>query len=351
MHVSFYKDILKPVYIVSIFIFVISMINLEATTPLTPIKNLKSDLVSVVVSSPYNVYLNLKGGISTGINAVFQEESDNHLSDDEDDEYKNIIEVDGSPNTNLNGQYVKSDNNINGLPHYFKTSSGSDTYHLYWANNQWIIHRDTDPTKNYDNLFAYSKSKVKHPLDTSKTWYIKLGKSYEAISNVVVTSKYSDIEKPTTLQQAPAPVQLQPTEELFGVPKKLIPLFIAFMLDSIAVGMAMPLLPFFVMELGAKALQLSFVVSSNYVVQMFGCLLMGNISDKIGRRFVLLCCLFASSLSYFCVSNAKSLTQVTIARIIVGSCGGLVPGTTLKSFELFLSQYFTLLINYSAIAS
>ena len=64
-------------------------------------------------------------------------------------------------------------------------------------------------------------------------------------------------------------------KELFGVPRSLLPLYASFILDAISVGLVMPLLPFFAMEQGANAFQLSLVVSSNYVAQMIGCVLMG----------------------------------------------------------------------------
>jgi len=105
-------------------------------------------------------------------------------------------------------------------------------------------------------------------------------------------------------------------KELFGVPTTMLPYYVAFMLDSVAVGLVMPLLPFYLMELGANALQLSLVVSANYVAQMVGVLVMGKVSDQYGRRFVMLACLAASSLSYFCVSCANSLPMVALARVI-----------------------------------
>jgi MFS transporter, DHA1 family, tetracycline resistance protein len=185
------------------------------------------------------------------------------------------------------------------------------------------LSQDLDPSSNADNLLAYAKVKVKHPLDTSRSWNVRVGKSYEAALNVVISQSAPEINSDSRDQASE--VSHSQTEEFLGVPKRLLPLYAAFLLDSIAVGMAMPLLPFFIMELGAKALQLSFVISSNYIVQMIGCLVMGMISDRIGRRFVLLACLAASSLSYFGVSTSHSLVGVTLARIIVGSCGGLVP--------------------------
>ena len=46
---------------------------------------------------------------------------------------------------------------------------------------------------------------------------------------------------------------------------------------------------------------------------------------RYGRRVVLFTCLTASALSYFCVSKARTLTAVALARVISGSFGGLIP--------------------------
>jgi DHA1 family tetracycline resistance protein-like MFS transporter len=97
------------------------------------------------------------------------------------------------------------------------------------------------------------------------------------------------------------------------------------MLDAVAVGLVLPLLPFYVMQLGANALQLSLVVSANYVAQMLGCLVMGKVSDQYGRRLALLLCLGASALSFFSVASARTVSLVALARIISGSFGGLMP--------------------------
>ena len=111
----------------------------------------------------------------------------------------------------------------------------------------------------------------------------------------------------------------------FGVPIKLLPYYVSFLFDSMATGLALPLLPFFVMELGATALQISMIVSLTYLAQMIGCLVMGPVSDRYGRRPVLLLCLLASCLSYTAVSHSHSVYQVLFARLISSSLGGLVP--------------------------
>lgn len=112
---------------------------------------------------------------------------------------------------------------------------------------------------------------------------------------------------------------------IFGVPRLLFPVFCSFILDAISVGLVMPLLPFFAVELGANAFQLSLVISSNYVAQMIGCVVMGLVSDRYGRKPVMLCCLFAASLQFIGISFSKTLVQLSLSRIICGIFGGLVP--------------------------
>jgi MFS family permease len=116
-----------------------------------------------------------------------------------------------------------------------------------------------------------------------------------------------------------------PNEELAGVPRALFPLYVSFLLDSIATGLTLPTLPFFIMELGANGMQYSLVVSLNYLAQMIGCLIMGFVSDTYGRRVVLCLCLAASSLSFYYVSKAKTILQFALAQILCSSFGGLIP--------------------------
>lgn len=52
--------------------------------------------------------------------------------------------------------------------------------------------------------------------------------------------------------------------------RRLLPLYLVFVLDAVGLGVALPVLPFFVMGLKATALQLAIVVSSNYIAQTFG---------------------------------------------------------------------------------
>lgn len=160
------------------------------------------------------------------------------------------------------------------------------------------------------------------PRETTTFWTVKIGKVFQPSPSLTVSKPGASTANPISPGHEKRRIS---QAEFLGVPSILFPLYIAFMLDAIAVGLAMPLLPFYVMELGANAFQLSLVISANYAAQTVGCIVMGNVSDMYGRRLVLLMCLAASSLSYFCVSRAHTLVGVALARVISGSFGGLVP--------------------------
>eukprot|EP01038_Epipyxis_sp_PR26KG_P006517 gene6517-8957_t len=297
----------------------------------------RSSIMSVIIRRTSMKYYDLKllckirGGF--GIGGVIEQDDDD--SDDDDLNVNNLnytnetslntIEIKGAPQyiRKIEGIYYQTEWKMNEKPHFEREIIGDpngEKIHLYWTGNQWVLHYDLDPSRNFGNLLAYSKRKSSDPISTSSFWNVKFDQSYEP-------SPKLDIGRPgakstTTVTSKPV---AKSVDEFLGVPKQLFPLYIAFMLDAVATGLAMPLLPFYVMELGADAMQLSLVVSSNYVAQTIGCIVMGRISDIYGRKIVLLCCLLASSLSYFFISKATSLPMVAMARIVSGSFGGLIP--------------------------
>ena len=264
----------------------------------------------------------LRGGVS---GTFSQPGSGSDLGSSSDiGHYANSLEVTNAPQQ-LAGVYIQADD-VNGRHHYeraVKGDSRGSKIHLYYTGSQWVFHFDLDPSRNFDNLLAYSKVRVNDARHTSNSWHVRKGKTYE--TSALALSVPGSGARLLSSQQQQQQGQKQQGGELLGVPRVLFPLYASFLLDAVATGLAMPLLPFYVLELGADALQLSMVISCNYVAQSVGCIAMGRMSDRHGRRPVLLCCLAASTLSYLCVSRARTLPQVALARIIVGSFGGLTP--------------------------
>jgi DHA1 family tetracycline resistance protein-like MFS transporter len=193
---------------------------------------------------------------------------------------------------------------------YYARNASSDvtsqTLFLFWKEAAWRI---TNNRSAAADATEYAKLD-----DASGTLLCKKGQWQFYDKNRVVSTPGVLVTKIVAT-----------TTELLGVPRQLLPYYVAFVLDAVAVGLALPLLPFYVIGLGASALQLSTVVSANYIAQIVGCVAMGKISDAYGRRLALVSCLTASALSFFCVSLAPTITSVALARVISGALGGLVP--------------------------
>lgn len=112
--------------------------------------------------------------------------------------------------------------------------------------------------------------------------------------------------------------------QLRNVPRELVILMITAMIDMIGVLMILPLLPFFAQRLGAGGMMVGLLVSSFSLAQLLSAPLWGRLSDKWGRRPVIMVALFSSAISYAVFGFAHSLVVLFISRIVQGAGGGTV---------------------------
>eukprot|EP00164_Ancoracysta_twista_P006091 GFYU01008405.1.p1 GENE.GFYU01008405.1~~GFYU01008405.1.p1 ORF type:complete len:477 (+),score=116.98 GFYU01008405.1:72-1433(+) len=89
-------------------------------------------------------------------------------------------------------------------------------------------------------------------------------------------------------------------------------------LDLFAVALVIPLLPFLATELGASPRIYGLLGSTYGVTQLMGSVAVGKLSDKYGRRFVLLLSFLGTGISYFITGSATSLFFLFLGRIPVG---------------------------------
>lgn len=89
-------------------------------------------------------------------------------------------------------------------------------------------------------------------------------------------------------------------------------------LNALATMVVLPTLPFFAMKLGASALEVSLMNSAYNLAQMFCSPLMGALSDRFGRKRVMLLGIFAQMLCNGFLTRAHTLTQLMMARMAVG---------------------------------
>lgn len=120
--------------------------------------------------------------------------------------------------------------------------------------------------------------------------------------------------------------------ELRQVQANLLVLMAAAFLDMVGLFMVVPILPFYVKELGIGASLFGhalgegaltgLVVSSFTVAQLVSAPWWGRCSDRWGRRPVLLIALFASALAFLLFGFAESLLLLVLSRIVQGAGGG-----------------------------
>lgn len=106
----------------------------------------------------------------------------------------------------------------------------------------------------------------------------------------------------------------------------LFVLFLTVFIDLIGFGMVIPFLSFYAREYGASGTAVGAVVGVYSIMQFLFAPIWGRLSDRIGRRPVLLISLTASFAGYLLFAFTRSLTVLFLSRVIAG-IGGANIGT------------------------
>lgn len=99
-------------------------------------------------------------------------------------------------------------------------------------------------------------------------------------------------------------------------------LFFALFIDMFGFGIVMPILPRYAEFLGATSWQLGLVVSVFSIAQLFMLPFWGNLSDKIGRKPVLMISMLGTAVGYMIISLSHSMKVMLLGRVLDGAAGG-----------------------------
>lgn len=94
--------------------------------------------------------------------------------------------------------------------------------------------------------------------------------------------------------------------------------FVTILLDLIGFGMILPLLPFYAQELHATPAQIGLLFSSYSLTQLLFSPLLGRLSDRVGRRPVLLVSICGSAAAHLMFALAGSFWMLVVARSLAG---------------------------------
>jgi MFS family permease len=123
--------------------------------------------------------------------------------------------------------------------------------------------------------------------------------------------------------------------EVRKIPAKLFILMATAFIDMIGLLMIIPLLPFYVKDLGGSGINFlgmhfgvglisGFIVAAFTIAQLLSAPMWGRFSDRVGRRPTLLIALAASGIAYLIFGFANSLLLLFISRLVQGAGGGTV---------------------------
>ncbi len=105
----------------------------------------------------------------------------------------------------------------------------------------------------------------------------------------------------------------------------LVIIFVTVFIDLLGFGIIIPLLPFYAETFGASAMVVGLLATSFSLMQFVFAPIWGRLSDRWGRRPIILAGLLGSALSYLAFGLATSLPMLFAARILAGIAGANIP--------------------------
>jgi multidrug resistance protein len=114
------------------------------------------------------------------------------------------------------------------------------------------------------------------------------------------------------------------------VSRPLIVIFLTVFVNLVGFGIIIPLLPFYAQTFGASPLTIGLLFASFSLSQLIATPALGVLSDRWGRRPVLIFSLLGTVVSFVMLALAHSLFMLFVARIIDGLSGGNI--TTARAY-------------------
>lgn len=104
--------------------------------------------------------------------------------------------------------------------------------------------------------------------------------------------------------------------------KPLLAIFLVVFIDLLGFGLILPLLPYYAESFGASDTLIGLLVASYAAAQLVGAPLLGRLSDRFGRKPILVLSLIGTLVSFLLLGFARTLWMLFIARIFDGLTGG-----------------------------
>lgn len=117
--------------------------------------------------------------------------------------------------------------------------------------------------------------------------------------------------------------------------QKIIILSTVFV-DVLGFGIVIPILPYYLTEFGASAFTITLLFAVYSFCAFLSAPLLGALSDRVGRRPILIIAIFSTSIGWFVFASAISIPMLFLGRIIDGIAAGNF--TTAQSYLIDISK-------------
>jgi DHA1 family tetracycline resistance protein-like MFS transporter len=102
----------------------------------------------------------------------------------------------------------------------------------------------------------------------------------------------------------------------------LLPIFLIVLVDVLGLTIILPLLPFYAEHFGASATQVGLLISTYAFCQLIAGPILGSMSDRMGRKPLLIVSQLGTLVGFLILAFANSLWLVFVSRIIDGLTAG-----------------------------
>ena len=120
--------------------------------------------------------------------------------------------------------------------------------------------------------------------------------------------------------------------------KRALPLLFAVMfLVMVGFGIIIPVLPFYAEEIGASPTQLGLLMAVYSLMQLLFAPIWGRVSDKIGRKPVIMIGIFGLAVSFFFMGISSALWMLFVARVI----GGVLSAANMPTVMAYVADITT----------
>ncbi|MCS7272936.1 MAG: MFS transporter [Fimbriimonadales bacterium] len=104
--------------------------------------------------------------------------------------------------------------------------------------------------------------------------------------------------------------------------RALVAVFLTICVSLIGFGIVIPLLPFYAQQFNASPFEIGVLFAAFSAAQLLAAPILGEWSDRYGRRPVLILSLLGSAVSYVMLALAPSMLWLYLARLLDGFTGG-----------------------------